>query len=287
MLSMTAAEKRLLPGGRVRGPTPWLIAIMMFVMVIVAAAGLSIANSASLLGQATEQRYTLLLPGDVEAAPALAQAADDVPGVTGARAVAAEEVRETLDRWLGPAAQDAGLPVPALVELDLAANADEAAIEAALAEQFDGVQLVANRASVAPLLRSLRALGWVSAFIVLLVALAGGAAVTLAARAALAANRQTIKVMHGVGATDGQIVRLFQRRIAIDALIGGLVGAGAAAIVLLVVAGGGMAIAGQLAGSALLRPFDIALLALLPFLGALLATLVARQAVLRALRQTP
>ncbi|MBT8426591.1 MAG: cell division protein, partial [Erythrobacter sp.] len=160
-------------------------------------------------------------------------------------------------------------------------------IQTALAGQFEGARVVANRASVAPLLRSLRALGWVAGFIVLLVALAGGAAVTLAARAALAANRQTINVMHGVGATDGQVVRLFQRRIAIDALIGGLVGAAAAGIVLLIVAGGGMVIAGQLAGSALLRATDILMLAALPILGAALATLVARQAVLRALRQTP
>ncbi|WP_265528163.1 cell division protein FtsX [Sphingomicrobium marinum] len=287
MLAMSPADKRLLPGGRVRGPTPWLIAIMMFVMVIVAAAGLAIANSASLLSDATAQRYTVQLPGDVEAGPALAEAARALRGVQDARAVPADEIRETLDRWLGPAAEEAGLPVPALVELDLAPDADETAIQIALAAQFDGAQLVANRASVAPLLRSLRALGWVAGFIVLLVALAGGAAVTLAARAALAANRQTIKVMHGVGATDGQVVRLFQRRIAIDALIGGSVGAAAAGVVLLLVAGGGMAIAGQLAGSALLRPVDILLLASLPFFGAALATLVARQAVLRALRQTP
>ncbi|NNC48503.1 MAG: cell division protein [Sphingomonas sp.] len=287
MLVMSPAEKRLLPGGRVRGPTPWLIAIMMFVMVIVAAAGLAIANSASLLSQATAQRYTVQLPGSVEAGPALAEAARALPGVQDARAVPAVEIRETLDRWLGPAAEEAGLPVPALVELDLTPAADEAAIQTALAGQFEGARVVANRASVAPLLRSLRALGWVAGFIVLLVALAGGAAVTLAARAALAANRQTINVMHGVGATDGQVVRLFQRRIAIDALIGGLVGAAAAGIVLLIVAGGGMVIAGQLAGSALLRATDILMLAALPILGAALATLVARQAVLRALRQTP
>ena len=287
MFTLTPAEKRLLPGGRVRGPTPWLIAIMMFVMVIVAAAGLAIANSASLLGDATAQRYTIQLPGDAEAGPAIAEAAGELDGVMSAQAVPVEEVRDTLNRWLGPAAQDAGLPVPALVELELADAADPAAIEAALADQFEGAQVVANQASVAPLLRSLRALGWVAAFLVLLVAFAAGAAVTLAARAALAANKQTITVMHGVGATDGQVVRLFQLRIAIDALIGGVVGATAAGIVLLLVAGGGMAIAGQLAGSALLRPLDILILASLPFLGALLATLVARQAVLRALRQAP
>ncbi len=33
-----AARHRLLPGGRVAGPMPWIIAIMMFVTVLAAAA---------------------------------------------------------------------------------------------------------------------------------------------------------------------------------------------------------------------------------------------------------
>ena len=56
-------------------------------------------------------------------------------------------------------------------------------------------------------------------------ALATAAAVVLATRSALAAQRSTIEVMHGIGATDQQVTRLFQRRIAIDALIGGVAGA--------------------------------------------------------------
>ncbi|MEC9018209.1 MAG: cell division protein, partial [Pseudomonadota bacterium] len=38
----TAARHRLLPGGRVAGPMPWIIAIMMFVTVLAAAAGLGL-----------------------------------------------------------------------------------------------------------------------------------------------------------------------------------------------------------------------------------------------------
>ena len=41
---------------------------------------------------------------------------------------------------------------------------------------------------------------------------------------ALDTHRDTIEVIHMLGATDIQIARLFQRRIALDALLGGLVG---------------------------------------------------------------
>ena len=70
----------------------------------------------------------------------------------------------------------------------------------------------------------------------LLIALATAAAVVLAARGALDTHRATIEVMHGIGATDLQVARLFQRKIALDALFGGLAGGVAAALVLLLLA---------------------------------------------------
>jgi cell division transport system permease protein len=90
--------------------------------------------------------------------------------------------------------------------------------------------------------------------------------------------------MHGIGATDAQVARLFQRKIALDALSGGLAGAAAAGLVLLIVAGGRAVWMEDFAGGPLLTPGDLLLLAALPLIGTLVATLVARQAVLRALR---
>ena len=52
-------------------------------------------------------------------------------------------------------------------------------------------------------------------------AVATGAVVLLAARAGLETHRETISVMHMLGSTDVQVARLFQRRIALDAAIGG------------------------------------------------------------------
>ncbi|WP_260483046.1 cell division protein FtsX [Sphingomicrobium flavum] len=285
--TLSGPDRRLLAAGKRRGATKWLIAIQMFVMVVVSAAGLAIGNAAAVLGAATDHQYSLQLAGGGDRSAELAEAARALDGVEQALAIPEAEVRATLDRWLGAAADEADLPVPAIVELTLADGVDVAAIETALTTQFDGATLTSNRTTIAPLLRSLQALGWVSAFIVLLVALAAGAAVVLASRAALAANQDVISVMHGVGATDEQVARLFQYRIATDSLVGGLMGAGVAALVLALVATTGLAIAGRMAGQALLTPLDVILLALLPLVGALLATMVARQAVLAALRERP
>ena len=281
------AENRLLPGGTFRSPTPYVIAIMTFVMMIVAAAGLALANAAGVVAGAVEHRYVLQLPdgrdGNLEQA---VQAARSHRGVTAVEPVSEEEMRRTLERWVGPGLGD-DLPVPAIIHLDLAPGTNANAVGATLQRAVPGARFVAEQATVQPLLGSLRALRWLAVALVLLMAAATSAAVVLAARGALDTHRSTIEIMHGIGATDDQIARLFQRKIALDALVGALAGAAVAAIALLVVGGGGAALARDIAGTAPLRTGDVLLLALMPLAAALLATLVARAAVLSALRKAP
>ena len=128
-------------------------------------------------------------------------------------------------------------------------------------------------------------LQWIAFGLVILLSAAAAAAIVLAARGALDTHRFTIEVMHGIGATDVQLTHLFQRKIAIDALVGSIAGALAGALVLLLLASGA-SFAGELTGGATLSAGDLLVLALLPFLLTALATWVARMAVLAALRET-
>ena len=285
-LTGTEAERRLLPGGTLRGPTPYVIAIMTFAMMIVAAAGLALANAAGIVAGAVENRYVLQLPdgggGKLEAAVRAARA---TPGVAGVEAVPEAEMRRTLEKWLGPAGLGEDLPVPALVHLELAPGAQLDRVSAALARAVPGARFIAEQATVQPLLGSLNALRWLAIALVLLMALATSAAVVLAARGALDTHRSTIEIMHGIGATDQQVALLFQRKIALDAMVGALAGGLVAALALLLIGGGGMAMASDLAGGPPLRGSDFILLALLPVAAVVLATLVARFAVLGALHK--
>src|SRR5690606_29834737 len=143
---------------------------------------------------------------------------------------------------------------------------------------------VAHRASLAPLLQALRGLTLLALGLVLLIALASAAATVLAARGALDTQRATIEVMHGIGATDEQIARLFVRQIAVDSILGGLAGAFLAGLVIAVIVGGA-GTATMLSGSPPLGWKDALWLAVLPLAIALLATQVARGALMRALRE--
>jgi cell division transport system permease protein len=271
--ALTPAERRLLPGGRLEGPAPYVIAIMMFVMVVIAAAGLAIAHTAAVVSEGIKSRYSVQMTGGTPGPAKAVEIISAIDGIRSARPVAKDEMRDTLERWLGPDSASADLPLPTIVDVDLApgANADQA-------------QLTAHAASLKPVLDALRALGWLALALVALIALATAAAVVLATRGTLDTQRPTIEVMHGVGATDEQVARLFQRKIALDALVGGTVGAVAAGIVLLLIAGGGSTWLADLFGGALLGQADILLLSSLPLIGTILAAIVARYAVLKALR---
>lgn len=283
-LFVPAPERRLLGAPRFGGPTPWVIAIMTFSIMLIAASGLALASTAALIRRSIESRYTLQVPGGAGNLQPLVGAVRSTPGVTSVEAVSEHDMRQTLERWLGSAAQSADLPVPALIDFDASDPGRLGPLLQRAQAIVPGTRIVAHRDSVGPLLYSLRLLQWVAFGLVLLLSAAASAAVVLAARGALDTHRFTIEVMHGIGATDLQVTHLFQRKILIDALIGSLAGALAAGVVLLLLASGA-ALAGELTGGATLGPIDLVVLALLPLALPLLATWVARTAVLRSLRK--
>lgn len=284
---ITAAppERRLLSEGRLRGPTLYVIAIMTFAMVVVAAAGLALANAAGIVSRGVDSRFAIQVD-DSAALPRVLQAVRSAPGVRSAEPVPEAQMRRTLERWLGPGGLSQELPVPALVNVDLAPGTDSAALGRRIERSAPGTRFVAHGQVVRPLLNSLRVLQWLALALVALMALATSAVVVLATRGAFDTHRSTIDIMHGLGATDRQVTSLFQRKIALDALFGALAGGAAAALVLLVLGGGASALAGALAGGPPLSATDIMILALLPAAAVVLAALVARAAVLSALRQS-
>jgi len=284
VLIISEPERRLIPSSGVRGPVPLLIAIMTFVMVVVAAAGLALANSAAVVKSGVEHRYSIQIADGAAKAPAAIAAARAAPGVARIEQVPPDDLRRTLERWLGPSAVEADLPLPAIIDVDLAPGADPAMIGRIVERAVPGARFLAHRASLDPLLKALRGLTLLALGLVLLIAGASAAAIILAARGALDNHRATIEVMHGIGATDRQVARLFVRQIAIDALLGGLAGAAAAGLIIALILGGAST-ATMLSGAPPLGWGDALLLALLPIVVALLATLVAWGALLRALRE--
>ena len=287
---MGAADRRLLPEGRLAGPMPWVIAIMMLLTVLAAAAGLRLASAASGLDAGRGNRLTVqivepnpdLRDSEAQAAVAALRA---LPGVESVRRVPPAELASLLEPWLGTGGLEADLPVPEMIDVDLApaAYADRDRLAAAVSAAAPSARIDDNAQWLAPLAKLIAALKWVAAALVILMIGASAATVVLAARASLDMHRGTIEVLHLMGATDVQVARLFQRRIALDALFGGVLGLVGAGLVLLVIGNRVGALGSDLLGSEGLSPASWLILFALPVAGVILATLVARATILRAL----
>jgi cell division transport system permease protein len=284
------ADRQLLPEGRLTGPMPWVLAIMMFLTVLAAAAGLGLGNAARSLNANVGNRITVQI---VEANPDVREARSRavtaelrrISGVLSVRPVEQKEMERLLEPWIGKGGLEGELPVPAMIDAELnpEAYSDLSIIREAVAAVAPSARVDDNAQWLAPLAKLISALKWLSAGLVLLMIMATAATVVLAARAALDVHRGTIEVLHLMGATDIQVARLFQRRIALDALFGGTVGLLAAAIVLLVIGNRVGALGSELLGSAGLPLTSWILLIALPVAGVFLAMLVARGTILRAL----
>ena len=286
-----AARHRLLPEGRVAGPMPWVIAIMMFLTVLAAAAGLGLGAAVQSVNADLEGRAT------VQIVEANADLREELSGRAARLLRASRDVRnvhpvdpvslvDQIRPWLGEDAGSGDLPIPALIDVELTpgeAGARLERIRAQLSTLSPDIRVQPHAAFLQPLGDLLAALGGLAAGIVLLMALAMAAIVVLAARAAHDSHRGTIDVLHLMGATDVQIARLFQRRIGLDALFGGALGFAVALLVLILL---GARVAAT--GSGLLAAINLPLaswviLAALPLCGVMLATLAARWTVLRSL----
>lgn len=286
-----AARHRLLPGGRVAGPMLWIIAIMMFLTVLAAAAGLGLgaavrSMSADLAGRASVQ----VVEADAQKRDQLAaRALTALRGANGVQAAAAVDPALLADQirpWLGEEATSGDLPLPALIDVTLTpgdADAKVAGLRRLLGGLSPALRIEPHAAFLLPLAGLLSALGWLAAGVVLLMTLATGAVVVLAARGAHDSHRGTIEVLHLMGSTDVQIARLFQRRIGLDAMLGSALGFAFAAFVILLIGLRLSATGSELLGAVRLPPISWAVLASLPVAGVMLATLAARWTVLRAL----
>ncbi len=286
---------RLVPHARLAGPMPWVIAIMIALTVMAAGAGLALRN---LAGNAQAEIAGGLTVQIVEGAPAerarqaeiaiaVLNNRDDVAEV---RRVPDAELATLLEPWLGQqgVAEEDAIPVPALIDVRLEGPATPRRIEqlrASLTASVPSARVDAQAGWLSPVFGAVRSLQWLAAGLIVLLAATSAAAVWLAARSALGSNRETIEIIHLLGGTDGQIARIFQRSIGLDAALGGIAGLliGLGAIALLgrqfARLGSGMVAGGQL-GTA-----DWALLAAIPLIGIVLAMLTARITVLAALRR--
>ncbi len=291
-LAASPADRRLLREGRSAGPMPWVIAIMMFLTVLAAAAGLALSNAATTLDSGLKGKLTVQI---ADPSPAIREAQvrrivielQQLAAVAAVTPVPEAELMAMLRPWLGDDSIESDLPLPALIDVELrdATPEDIGLVAETVRRAAPAARVDAHARWLAPLAGLLGALTWLSATLVILMGVATAAVVVLAVRASINTHQSTIDVIHLLGASDTQIVRLFQRRIALDALFGGSVGLVLGLGILIILGNRMRTIGSELLGSAGFGWAGWLALLLLPVAGAVLAMVVARVTVLASLRK--
>ena len=225
------------PLGLRRALSGWLLPGLVAAMALLAALAIAGAEGASALAERWQRgaaaAVTVQLP-DAARAERAAAALRAMPEVAEARAMDPARLGELLRPWLG---DGGGLPLPAVIEIRLRdPRADPVLIGDRLAETVPGVMVEAHGLWVqrlAVLARSLQALAWA---VLALVAAVAAAVVAVATRAGLAARRDAVEVLHGLGARDAEIAGRFARRLGLLAAAGAVVGTAASVPALAVLA---------------------------------------------------
>lgn len=232
----------IVPAGSVTGRSLTLvISIMCFLACLTAGAVYMINQSASAWLRDIASEVTVQVEPrestDVE------KSVKDVlaflgkqPGIVSAKALSMETSTGLLEPWLGQSEALKSLPVPRLVavEVDRSAPPKLDDLREQLGKQFKGVTLDDHRQWQQQIRTVTRSFALGGLAILALVAAATTAIIISATKSALAANREIVEVLHFVGATDRFIAREFEKHFLHLGVRAGLVGAGLAMLVFLV-----------------------------------------------------
>ncbi|WP_147126949.1 cell division protein FtsX [Shimia ponticola] len=281
------ADRIVPPTGYTAELTIFAAAVMAFLAIFSLALSSSMGRLADRWSDELAQSLTVRISAPAEQMDAQTSAALNVlnttPGIASARAFTDEEQQALLAPWFGANVQIDALPIPRLIEvIEDDGSLDINGLRLRLQAEAPGAQVDDHARWRGPLVASanrLRLVGWMA---ILLIALTTAAIITLAANAALAANRQVIFVLRQVGARDAYIAMAFVRRFTLRALTGSAIGTALAVIFMIVLPSGA-------AGNGLLTDFGFTgggwlLAVLLPFFVAGVAFSATNAAARRMLR---
>jgi len=205
-------------------------------------------------------------------------------GVAGARVLGDDELLGLLRPWLGEAAGRIALPLPAVIEVRTKGEQVDLAGVVATAP---GTLVEADAAWTQRLEVLARSLQACAGLVLAVVAFVSTAVVAVATRAGLAARRDAIETVHGLGATDAYIASRFARRATTLAGFGALAGLALAVPVLAELTRLAAPLTGQPAAPQAI-PLEIWLgLPALPLAAAAIGWLTAHGTVRRWLRRLP
>ena len=287
---MKPSENSLLPLEDAREAALFfVVGALCFLAALAALSAKSTYGAARAWTAQVEGEYTVSLSGaDATAADEAARLLSELDGVITARAFSDAEINALLEPNFGKSGLPADLPVPRLIAVTGAADAEGLGARISTALHDAGhTGAVDAHAEWAGDVRRMLSISRIAALsIVALLSATAIAVIAFATHAALLARRDIVDVLHVAGARDRFIAGLFERRFWLLGLRAGTVGAlvALASVAILIALGrSGAERSGLLPQLSLDFP-DLAVLVVTPVIAGLAARLAAGITVMRSLR---
>ncbi|HSU04247.1 MAG TPA: cell division protein FtsX [Acetobacteraceae bacterium] len=277
---------------------PFLVAAMAFLAALALAGWIGAASLARLWQAGAGTSLTVQVPHPADAAHGGETRLEHVvgmlrenPGVASARALSANELNALLEPWLGAGADRLGLPLPGVIAVRLTEPGFPlGALAERVREAVPGTRLEDQGIWITRLATLAQSLQLCAAAALLVVAGVAAAVIAVATRGGLAARREAIEIVHGLGASDSYIAGQFAARATLLAAAGGIAGGVLALPVLLGLANlaAPFGTTSEQAGAFAMLPVGLwLLLPGLPMVAAAIGFTTAQATVRRWLRQLP
>jgi cell division transport system permease protein len=278
-----------------------LIALMTFLGMLALASSFALSAMTQRWSSGLENRITIEIPtqdenGKLLDRKAIATLTQNItaglrgtPGVTDIHALSDAEITKLVEPWLGQDLAKTDIPVPGIIAVETSSS--DAQILQTIHNKIVALAPSARMDTHEEWLNDLlRFTGAMKLAAMILAVVIGGTTITAvsgAVRSRLAVHRAEVELLHLIGASDKYITKQFQRHSMILALRGGFVGAILGVVMLMLIG----LIAGKMGVAVLpefrLQPEQMIMLAMVPFIASLIATVAARWTVTRVLETFP
>ena len=207
---------------------PLVIAVNVFL------AGLTILVAVTVIGMVDRWSGDVARLASVQLPPAgnslrqaeavLALLADE-PDIVQAQRLDEKAVSELLAPWLGHGNVVGDLPIPQIIDIELAPQADVVALRARLEAAVPGIVVDDHADWQAKTMRIRLLVYYAAGSVILLIILAGIIMIVFTTRANLRDHHHLVETMHLIGATDAFTALQFQKHFLGLGIRGGLLGA--------------------------------------------------------------
>ena len=211
---------------------PWLIAFMVFLATLAVAGLFILSDITRELGTGFSDKITIQIPvsmsvkSDTLRKNQALRLLRSFEGVNRAEIVKPADVIELLKPWLGEAAALEQLPIPGVIEVEIDRTTDVSneTLRAMLLPKIPDVLVDDHREWLNYLANAIRSIEIVAFSIVFLIALTTVGTVIFTTRTSMGLQRETIVILHFIGAHDHYIANQFAIRAAWLGLKGGVLG---------------------------------------------------------------